>query len=61
MQKMLIDALSAEVAIDDEISCLAAQTKKRRKPNISTILKFIIDEVSDEELSLSAALKNVKG
>lgn len=61
IQKMLIDALLAEIDIEDELSCLAEQTKKRRKPNIVLLLQFIFDELEDECSILRKAFDNIRG
>lgn len=61
IQKMLTNALSSEVYIEDELSCLAGQTKKRRKPNIASLLQFISDELVDEGSTLRKALNNIRG
>lgn len=61
IQKMLICALSSEVDIEDELSCLAEQTRKRRKPNIASVLQFIHDELVEEGSILKKALNNIRG
>jgi hypothetical protein len=61
IQKMLIDALASEIDIEDELFCLAVQTKKRRRPNIATLLQFIADEVGNEGGVLQKVLDNIKG
>ena len=61
IQKMLIDALTSEVDIEDMLSCLAGQTKKRRKPNIASLLQFISKELGDESCTLRKALDNIRG
>ncbi|MHB8983992.1 MAG: hypothetical protein ACYC4E_01395 [Carboxydocellales bacterium] len=61
VQKMLIDGLSTETDIEDELSCLADQTKKRRKPNIASIIEFISEELGDRDTTLRKALDNIRG
>lgn len=61
IQKMLINSLSTEVDIESELSCLAEQTKKRRKPNIASILQFISSELGEEDTILAHALENIRG
>lgn len=61
VQKMLIDALSAKIYIDDELTCLADQTKKRRRPNIASIIEFISNEAGDGDSCLRRALNNIRG
>jgi hypothetical protein len=61
IQKMLINALTSEIDIEDELSCLAVQTKKRRKPNIVSLLQFISDELGDKNGILKKALDNIRG
>jgi len=61
VQKMLIDGLSAETDIEGELSCLADQTKKRRKPNIASIIEFISEELGDSNTTLRKALDNIRG
>lgn len=61
IQKMLIDSLSAEVSIEDNLSCLAEQTMKRRKPNISSLLQFLHNETGCEGGILEQALNHIRG
>ncbi len=61
MQKMLREALSSEVCIEDELIGLSMQTRKRRKPNITSIVKFIYDATDDSNTVLRKALDNIRG
>lgn len=61
IQNLLIGALSSEVDIDDELFCLSGQTKKRRKPNIASLLQFLSDELGNENSILGTALNNIRG
>lgn len=61
IQKMLNNALHSEINIEDELSCLAKQTKKRRKPNIASLLQFMSDELGDDGIILRKALGNIRG
>ena len=61
IQRMLIDALSSEIDIEDELACLTRQTKKRRKPNIASLLQFISNELGNESSMLRKALDNIRG
>ena len=61
IQKMLIEASTSEVEIDNELSCLADQTRKRRKPNIALILEFISEALGYGDNTLRKALDNIKG
>ena len=60
IQKVLIDALSFNVNILDELSCLSNKTKTRRKPNIVFLLKFISNELEAEDVTLRKALNGIK-
>jgi hypothetical protein len=55
VRKMLIDALSTEINIEDELSCLADQT------NIASIIEFIFDVTGDGDTTLRSALENIRG
>lgn len=61
IQKMLRGALTSAVYIDDELIGLSVQTRKRRKPNIVSILKFIYDETDDSDIALRKALESIRG
>ncbi|MCK5023196.1 MAG: hypothetical protein KAS04_03415, partial [Candidatus Aenigmarchaeota archaeon] len=61
IQKMFVSAHSSELDIEDNLSCLAVQTKKRRRSNIASLLHFISDELGDEENILTNALENIRG
>jgi hypothetical protein len=61
IQKMLINALSAETDIENELLCLAEQTRKRRKPNIASIFELISEESGACDTALRKALNNIKG
>jgi len=61
IQKMLREALSSEVYIEDELIGLSMQTKKRRKPNITSIVKFIHDETDDSNTNLRKTLESIRG
>ncbi len=61
IQKMLTDALSHEVEIEDELVGLSIQTRKRRKPNIASILKYIYDGTDSSDVSVRKAIENIKG
>lgn len=61
VQKMLISALTTEVHIVDELSCLSDQTKKRRKPHLVSIMNFISEEAGEYDTSLRKALDNIRG
>lgn len=61
MQKMLRESLSSEVYIEDELIGLSTQTRKRRKPNITSIVKFIYDETDASNTELRKALESIRG
>lgn len=61
IQKMLSEALSSEVYIEDELIGLSIQTRKRRKPNITSIIKFIYDETDASNTELRKALESIRG
>ena len=60
IQKILIGAISSEIDIEVELSCLSGQTKKRRKPNIVSLIQFISDELGNEDSTLRKALDNIR-
>ncbi|NLD48756.1 MAG: hypothetical protein GX660_16455 [Clostridiaceae bacterium] len=61
MQRMLRKALYSEVDIEDELIGLSPQTKKRRKPNITSIVKFIYDGTDDRDIALRKSLESIRG
>lgn len=61
VQKMLTQSLSSEISIDENLSCLSSQTRKRRKPNIASIIELISDEAGDKRTALRKALDNIRG
>lgn len=61
IQTILRKAISAEVDIEEELVGLSLQTRKRRKTNITSIIKFIYDESNDSELALRKALERIRG
>lgn len=61
IQKLLTDASSSIVNIDDELACLSEQTRKRRRPNIVAIIQFIHQNTVDSDLSLREAINNIRG
>ncbi len=61
IQNLIIDANLSEIDIDDELSCLSKQTKKRRKSSVASILQFISDELGDEETVLKKTFDNIRG
>ena len=61
IQKILIGAQKSEVDIEEELTCLSKQTKKRRKPNIATLLQFISDEAEEESNIMREVFDNIKG
>lgn len=61
IQRLLIKAFSSEINIEDELSCLSVQTKKRRKPNVISLLQFISNELEKEDRILRNALVNIRG
>jgi hypothetical protein len=61
LQKMLIEAISSEIDIEEELVGLATQTKKRRKPNISSIIRLINEEANSSDISLKETLSNIRG
>lgn len=61
IQKMIREAVSSEVYIEDELIGLSIQTRKRRKPNIVSIVKFIYDETDVTNASLRSALERIRG
>lgn len=60
IQKMVIDALNSEVDIEDELSCLSAKTKTRRKSNIVSIIELIASEAREDDFTLKKALDNIR-
>jgi len=61
IKKIFIQALSSEIDIEDELSCLALQTQKRRKPNIAFLLRTISNELVNEEGLLNKSFDNIRG
>jgi hypothetical protein len=61
IQKMLIQATEVRVNVDDELSSLSEQTKKRRKPNILSIIRFLYEATSDEDSHFRSILNNIEG
>jgi len=61
IQKMLIEATEIRINIDDELSSLSEQTKKRRKPNILSIIRFLHEATSEEEFHFRSILNNIEG
>lgn len=61
VQKILRCAQSSEVDIEDELVGLSMQTRKRRKPNIVNIVKYIYNELDCCDINLKNAIENIRG
>lgn len=61
IQRILMLASTKKIDIEEELIGLSPQTKKRRKPNIFSILRLIYETSSECDIALRETLENIRG